>query len=87
MYFDADLSGERIRDAWADRSMPTELANLIRDASGILLIINPLKMVQPIRLRDIEQLAIATGSTTRADDVDKRRSDWIEEVANSNHPL
>jgi len=45
-----DMSGESFRQQWVDRKWSKEYDDLVKEASGVLLFVHPLKVVGPDRL-------------------------------------
>lgn len=62
-----DLSGESFRKQWVERKWTREYADLVADASGILLFVHPLKVTAPVRI----DVAIQEVVATLADDDDR----------------
>lgn len=56
-----DLNGETFRDQWITRTTTVEFRDLADRASGLLLFIHPERVVEPLQIRDEQELLAVLG--------------------------
>ncbi len=65
-----DISGESFSAQWSQRQAPSALAEMVREACGVLLLVHATAIEQPERLRDRDGLASSLNGDSDGDSVE-----------------
>jgi energy-coupling factor transporter ATP-binding protein EcfA2 len=86
-----DLSGESFSAQWEQRQCAEATARMLSASCGVLLMIHPLQIQQPVRIRDrhavVDTVAASSDKQSRGGTTAKTRKEWLPSMAGTDVQL